>query len=134
MGILALLAIGGTPQKLRALLFGVGLLVVAAAVLVGMPYGLRKAILKSYAQKPDRDLVISYQFGEDRFSCKSDVSSSEMLWRTILRVLRTKDGFLLYVSDNQLHWLPIHGFQNAADVDRLADLARAKVGEYKDER
>ena len=128
-----MLSIGGTPQKLRAFLFGVGLLVAAAAVLVGMPHVLRKAVLKTYAKKPDRDLVITYQFCEDRFSCKSDVSSSEMLWGTILRVLRTKEGFLLYVSDIQIHWLPVHGFQNPADVDRFADLARGKIGEYKDE-
>ena len=134
MGTIAFCGIGLTPQKPRAFLFGLGLILAAAALLVGVPRLLRNAALKMYAKKPDKDLVITYQISEERLSCKSDVASSEMTWRTILRVLRTKDGFLLYFSDIQIHWLPIHGFLNPADVDRFADLARAKVGEYKDER
>jgi len=134
LGIFAFCSIGLTPQKLRAFLVGVAFLLAAAAILVGMPHLVRKAVLKSYAKKSDRDLVINYQFSEDGLSCKSDVSSSEMLWRTILSVLRTKDGFLLYLSEIQIHWLPVHGFQNPADVDRFADLARGKVSEYKDSR
>ena len=134
LGIVALCSVGLTPQKLRASLFGVGFLLGAAALLVGMPRLMRNAVLKMYAKKPDRDLVISYQLSEESLSCKSDIASSEMLWRNILKVLRTKAGFLLYVSDNQIHWLPIHGFQNAADVGRFADISRGKAPEYKDER
>jgi len=87
-----------------------------------------------YAKKPDRDLLVTYEISEERISCKSDVASSDLTWRTILKALRTADGFLLYVGDTQLHWLPIRGFRDPVEVDRLAGLAKEKVQDYNDER
>jgi hypothetical protein len=46
----------------------------------------------------------------------------------------TTDGFLLYLTDIQIHWLPVRGFQNEADPERFAQLAKAKVEGYRDER
>ena len=102
--------------------------------MAGPPVLMRRVVLKAYAKKPDRDLVITYQVSGEGLSCKSDVASSDMLWRVVARVLRTADGFLLYVSDTQVHWLPVGGFQDSADLDRFAALARSKVESYKDER
>jgi hypothetical protein len=31
-----------------------------------------------------------------------------------------------------LHWLPIRGFQSAAEVERFASLAKSKVQEYEE--
>jgi hypothetical protein len=131
IGIAVFSGIGLTPQKLRAVLCGLGFISAAAALLVGLPHVLRKSVLKLYAKRPERDLVITYRLSDERIFCKSEVASSEMLWRTILKVLQTDDGFLLYVSDTQIHWLPIHGFQNPADVDRFANLATEKVEELE---
>jgi len=91
-------------------------------------------VLKAYAKKPDKDLVITYQVSGEGLLCKSEVASSDMLWRVLGTVLRTADGFLLYVSDTQVHWLPVRGFQDPADLDRFAALARSKVESYSDER
>ncbi|SRR6266404_5035008 len=132
MGTIAFCSIGATPEKLRALCFGFGLVLLGVALLWGMPYLNRTAVLKMYAKKPDKDLVMTYEVSDDGISCKSDVASSEMLWRVIVRGLRAKEGFLLYISDIQTHWLPIHGFQDATDVSRFADLTKAKVQDYKE--
>jgi hypothetical protein len=34
----------------------------------------------------------------------------------------------------QVHWLPVHGFQGTDALERFAQLAKAKVADYKDER
>ena len=41
---------------------------------------------------------------------------------------------LLCVSETQLHWLPVHGFQGADSLERFAELVKGKVQDYKDER
>jgi hypothetical protein len=134
MGALLLCAIGGTLQKWRAAAFGLAFIAGGAALLAGVPFFMRRAALSSYAKKPDRDLLVTLEFGEQGLSCKSDVAFSELLWCTICRVLRTREGFLLYLSDMQVHWLPVHGFQGTDALERFAQLAKAKVDDYRDER
>lgn len=134
MGVIFLFGVALMPQKLRALAFGLGLVGAGAGLLVGVPRLLRKAVLKAYEKKPDKDLVGVYELSEQGLSFKNDVTSSNLLWRAIPKVQRFGEGFLLYVTDTQVHWLPIHGFEVPADADRFADLAKTKVGDYKDER
>jgi hypothetical protein len=134
IGVLLLCGAALTHQKLRALVFGFGLVLLGLAILVGMPRLLQKSVLKSYAKGPDKDLVIAYELSEEGISSKTDVASSNFLWRTIQRVLRTDDGFLLYRTDTHVQWLPTHGFQVPADADRFANLAKSKVTDYEDKR
>lgn len=134
VGVLLLCGAALTPQKLRALAFGLVIVGAGVGLLVGVPRLLRKAVLKAYEKKPDKDLVGVYELSEEGLSFKNEVTSSNLLWRAIPKVQRFGEGFLLYVTDTQVHWLPIRGFQVPADADRFADLAKAKVGEYKDGR
>ena len=134
LGFVCLCVMGATTEKWRAATYGCGLVLVGVALLTGLPFFMRRVLLKAYAKKPDRDMVVTYQISGERLLSKSDVASSDMLWRVVARVLRTPDGFLLYVSDTQVHWLPVRGFQDPADADRFAALARSKVESYKDER
>jgi hypothetical protein len=53
-----------------------------------------------------------------------------MLWRTIMRVHKLPEGFLLYPTDRMFHWLPVCGFQDSADIERLAQIAKTNVKEY----
>jgi hypothetical protein len=122
------------PQKLGTLAFGLAFLGAGVGLLVVAPRLLRNLVLKAYEKKPDKDLVGVYELSEQGLSFKNDVTSSDLLWRAIPKVQRFGEGFLLYVSDTQVHWLPIRGFEVPDDVDRFADLAKAKVGDYKDER
>ncbi len=134
MGALSLCAAGGTTQKWKAIAFGLAFVLGGVTLLLAVPLFMRRAALNSYAKKPDRDLLITFELGEERLTCKSEVASSDLLWRTIRRVLRTRDGFLLYLTDTQVHWRPAHGFQGTDAMERFAHLAKAKVEDYKDER
>jgi hypothetical protein len=105
-------------------------LVLLAAGFLAMPFFTRRAVLKMYAQKPDRDMVVTYEITTDRLATRSEVASTDMLWRTILRAHRVPEGFLLYPTDMMFHWLPVHGFHDAADVERLAQMIRSNVSQY----
>ena len=133
LGFLSFCMMGVTTDKWRAATYGCGLVLVGVVILTGPPIFMRRVALKAYAKRPDADMVVTYQISEERLLCKSDVASSDMLWGVIASVLRTADGFLLYVSGTQVHWLPTRGFQDPADADRFAELARSKVESYKDE-
>jgi hypothetical protein len=134
LGIICFGAMGVTTEKWRIFTYGCGLVLLGITFLTGLPFLMRRAVLKSYSKKPDRDMVVTYQISGERLLCQSEVASSDMLWRVVSRVLRTADGFLLYVSDTQVHWLPERGFQETADLDRFASLARTRGESYKDER
>lgn len=104
---------------------------VFATVLFAMPLFTRRAILKMYAQKPDRDMLVTYEISTDRIATRSEVASSDMLWRAIFRAHKVPEGFLLYPTDRTFHWLPAHGFQDPADIERLAQIAKANVKQYE---
>jgi hypothetical protein len=101
-----------------------------ATVFLAMPLFTRRAVLKMYAQKPDRDMLVTYEISTDCIATRSEVASTDMLWRTIVRAHRVPEGFLLYPTDRTFHWLPVHGFHDAADVERLAQLTQSNVQQY----
>ena len=75
-------------------------------------------------------MVVTYEISADRIATRSEVASTEILWRIIVRAHRVPNGFLLYLTDRSFHWLPLHGFQDAADVERLAQLTKSNVQDY----
>jgi len=99
-------------------------------VFLAMPWFMRRAVLKMYAQKPDRDMVVTCEISTDRIVTRSEVASTDMLWRTIMRAHKVPQGFLLYPTDQMFHWLPVRGFQDLADIERLAKIAKTNVKEY----
>src|SRR6266446_305820 len=60
MGAFAFLSIGATPEELRALCFGFGLVLLGTVVLFGLPLLNRMAVLKMYSKKPDKDSLMTY--------------------------------------------------------------------------
>ncbi|MDB6022868.1 MAG: putative integron cassette protein [Pedosphaera sp.] len=101
-----------------------------AAFFLAMPLFTRRAVLKMYAQKPDRDMLITYEISTGHLISRSEVASTDVLWRTIIRAHRVPEGFLLYPTDRIFHWLPVHGFHDASDVERLAQITKLNVPQY----
>jgi len=124
-----ILGIAGLTRQQDFFAFAFPFFLLAAAFLA-LPLFTRRAVLKMYAQKPDRDMVVTYEFTTDRLVTRSEVASSDMLWPTILRAYRVPEGFLLYPTDRMFHWLPVHGFHDATDVERLAQMIRSNVSQY----
>lgn len=97
-----------------------------------MPFLARRTALRLYAQKPDRDMEVTWEISEDGIHSKTRLASSENTWTFFHRVIRTKEGFLLYSSGSMVNWLPTHAFRNADDMERFARLAKSKVRDYAD--
>ncbi len=133
-GAVFLCAIGGTPEKTKTAIIASFFILLGAAYLVLGKYLFRWAARKSYAKHPAKDLPVTYEFSDEKFSVVNAVSSSEMQWRVVGKILRTEKGFLLYVTDTQIHWLPVHGFETGEAVEHFATLARGKTENYKDVR
>jgi len=82
-----------------------GLLCVVAGIsFLAAPLFVRRMTLRHYARRPDRDMVVSWEFYSDHISTKTEASSSAFEWRMILRVLQATEGFLLYPNDRIFHW------------------------------
>ena len=129
LGILFLvLGVASLPQQ--GFLLGMLPFLLLASFFLSIPLFTRRAVQKMYAQKPDRDMVVTYQITPDRLETRSEVASSDAVWRTIIRAYRVPEGFLLYPTDRMLHWLPAHGFQDPADMERLSELIKTKVDRY----
>jgi hypothetical protein len=134
LGLLMMLPIGGSRRNGSVLSSGLPLIVLGVGFLVFIPFTTKRALRKMYSKKPDRDMLLTYELTPDGFSSKSEVASAQMDWRATPKCLRAIEGFLLYPSEMQVHWLPVHGFQNSADVERAATLIASKVAAYRDER
>jgi len=94
---------------------GLFLLVLGAAMLAA-PLFIRRATLKHYAQRPDRDVLVCWEFYPDRMVIKTEASSATLEWRMISRVLQTAQAFLLYPNDRVFHWLPLKALRDTAEV------------------
>ena len=104
--------------------------IIMGTVLLAFPLILRRVTLRHYAQRPDRDMVVTWEFHPDRIVSKTEASSATLEWRMISRVLQTKQGVLLYPNDRVFHWLPVHAFRDTADLQAFAELAKSKVKRY----
>jgi len=109
-------------------------LVIFGGVFLALPFWIRRAALKMYAQKPDRDMEVTYEISESGIRSKTSLAASENSWAFFQKVVRERDGFMLYPSGSMFHWLPMHAFRDPEDIERVVDLAKSKVKEYVDAR
>jgi hypothetical protein len=105
-------------------------MVLFSALFFAMPLFSRRAALKLYAQKPDRDMEVTWTISEDGIRSKTPLALSENAWAFFQKAIRTREGFLLYPNTRMFYWLPMHAFHDTSDVERFAKLAESRVREY----
>lgn len=125
VGVFILVRHGFHPISLLGLF-----LLLAATFLLLIPLIIRRATLKQYASRPDRDMVMTWEFYPDRLANRTEASSSTMEWRMISRVLQSPQGFLLHPTERAFHWVPAHAFQTPADKEAFVQLARSNVRQF----
>ncbi len=103
-----------------------------SGIFFSVPLFARRAARKMYAQKPDRDMQVTWEISDDIVRTKTELASSENAWAFFQKVRRLREGFLIYPSGNIFHWLPLHAFRDPADAERFAELAKSKVRDYAD--
>jgi len=90
----------------------------------------RRAVLKLYAQKPDRDMEVTWEISDDGIRAKTELMASENKWAVFQKAVKAKEGFLLYPSSSMYHWIPMRAFRDG-DAERFAELAKEKVKDYQ---
>ena len=106
-------------------------MVVFSIFFMAIPLLQRLAVLKTYRQMPVRDRLVTWEITADRLTAKTDLATSEMTWAALIKVIRLADGFLLSFHPRSFHWLPSDAFNDPADVERLAELAKSKTQRYE---
>ena len=107
---------------------------VIGALCVGLPLLQSFTLRRRFRSLPNRDKTITWEITEDRLTTKTEFSSVEMAWAALIRAVRVSDGFLFSTHVGSFHWLPNHAFHDPSDIDRLADLAKAKAQRYEHAR
>jgi hypothetical protein len=127
----ACLVVCGLSVILRdgSLILGTAFFAFALGVLIS-PLKLRRMLLKHYAQRPDRDTVVNYEFTPDQIVIRTEAACTTLEWRFITRVLQTSKGFLLYPHSQSFHWVPVHGFPDNAAMQEFLKLAKSKVRDF----
>jgi len=106
------------------------LFILVSGYLFSMPMLARRAALKYFAKKPDRDMEVTWEISEKGVRSRTPLAASENTWSFFPKVIRAREGFLLYPSNHIFHWLPMHAFRNAEDAERFAQIAKSKVRDY----
>jgi YcxB-like protein len=101
---------------------------------MAIPFLQRLAVLRTYRQMPVRDRLVTWEITADRLTAKTELATSEMTWPALIKVIRLSDGFLLSLHPRSFHWLPSDAFDDPADIERLAELAKSKVQRYEQAR
>ena len=117
----------------RAMVFGIFFLAIGLGACLS-PLAIRKELRKHYAKRPDRDMMVTWEFYPDRAVTVTDGASSQLQWRMFSRAVETKAGFLLYMNDRMFHWLPSHAFSNPEDIEKLSQLLQSSVPDFKSDR
>jgi hypothetical protein len=125
VGVFILLQHGFQPVGLLGLFC-----IIVGAVLSVFPLVVRRMTLKHYARRPDRDMLVTWEFHPDHIVSKTEASTATMEWRMISRVLQAAQGFLLYPNDRVFHWLPAHAFREPMDLEAFTQLAKSSVKQF----
>lgn len=120
-------------MSFRGFSFSVWDLVLIAAVLCW--YTLRGTLLtwsleRAYRRSGVEGVKLTYQVNEGGIRLTVNQGTEQVWdWAQMKRVIRTREGFLLYPGPM---WLPLRHLSETANPDELAALLQRKVVDYQD--
>ena len=67
--------------------------IILGMVMFAAPLFVRRVALKHYSQRPDREMLVNWEFYPDRLQSRTEASSASLEWRMLSRVLQAAQGF-----------------------------------------
>lgn len=131
-GVLILFSGLATTYQHGVAWVGYAITVLFSAFFFSIPLFARRAALKFYARKPDRDMLVTWEISESGIRTGTELATSENSWAFFQKVRRLRQGFLIYPNTHIFHWLPLHAFREPEDAERFAGLAKSKVKDYSE--
>ena len=98
----------------------------------------RVIVRRRFAKRPDRDDENEWHVTPERIVTRERLGNSEFGWESIVQVVRTPGGVILYPPtagliypfDQLYFWLPRRGFASEAEFERFMELAKSKIHRY----
>ncbi len=141
--IFALIAIGGFIGVLQYcdILFDpkdgvsspiapIGCVIVGLYWFILRGFDFRWTIRRRYAQRPDRDMNVVWKITQDKIVVQNCLGHSEFIWKAVIKAVRTPSGLMLYGLENMWWYLPLRGFANEADFEKVVALAKSQVPKF----
>lgn len=92
----------------------------------------RWGYLRGFDQRPDANALVEWALAPEGFRAKIEgLSTTEGHWSLLMKVVETRDGFLLYPQRNAFFWLPFSAFEPPEAVEGARDLLAASVAPYE---
>jgi hypothetical protein len=132
-GLLAVaFVVFGTLELLKSRSFIPGGLLLLVGLYIPLSlFVIRPALARrQFAKRPDRDSEITWLFTSDSIEGAFNHGKSAFTWSALTKVVQTREGFLLYPTEQIFHWIPRHGFASASDFDRLSQLAQQRAATF----
>lgn len=79
---------------------------------------------RGFSRRPDANIEIVWQFFREKIQSRNELGEATIEWKSFLRVVESREGFLFYPLQNLFYWLPFSAFESADCIERVRELVR----------
>jgi|ERR1041385_1189737 hypothetical protein len=79
-----------------------------------------------FSKRPDANIEIDWQFSDNEIRIQSDLGTANVSWKSFVKIVETRDGFLFYPQKKLFHWLPFAAFESPECIAKVRRLIREK--------
>ena len=65
-----------------------------------------------FGKRPDANVQVEWQFSKEEIKSQTALGEATLHWKSFVRVVETREGFLFYPLKNLFHWLPFSAFES----------------------
>jgi YcxB-like protein len=77
---------------------------------------------RAFEKRREQDLAIHWEFSSTGILAQSELGRSELVWRALHCLVETPEGFLLYVTPEIYHFLPMRSFCDFEMIEKFREL------------
>jgi hypothetical protein len=97
--------------------------------LLGIPLAQRWGANRTFRTTPAARGDRTFRFDESEIVIEGGLSSGRLAWPAIVRIVETRELFLLFFSNQGAHFIPKSAFASDGDLEEFRALVRAKVSD-----
>jgi preprotein translocase subunit SecG len=98
------------------------LAVVFISVVLIIPILTRREVIKNFKNNKMLQNEMEYTISEDEISCHTTISDNHYDWSYFNKIVETKHGFILYLSNNTVIFLPKRSFSDKNEISAVRNI------------
>ncbi|MEP6913199.1 MAG: YcxB family protein [bacterium] len=79
---------------------------------------------RGFSKRPDANMQVEWQLSHEKIQLWSELNEATLDWKSFLRVVESKEGFLFYSLQNLFNWLPFSAFESPDCIARVREFIR----------